>query len=257
MHPALTSQVRRQDGRLVFTNLPAGQYVLSNGGSLNIFVAGDDVVNVSIPARPRGNVSRGRVSFEGGGARPAPDQLQIVSQVAGEAAAIGPGPMVASIDQTGNATWQPFGRSPSVVRLLAAPRGWALKRVTLGAQDVTDTSLDFTSGLENLEILLTNRTGSVAGVVAGQIVASHSVILVAEDRERWTYPSRFIHVGRVNGQGRFEIVGLLPGNYLALPLPNNTDEGADPEWLEMMRPTAVPVTVTEGETTRIAVPVPR
>jgi hypothetical protein len=42
-----------------------------------------------------------------------------------------------------------------------------------------------------------------------------------------------------------------------VPLPNNTDEGADPEWLEMMWTAAVPVAVSAGQASAIVLAVPR
>jgi hypothetical protein len=259
VHPALHSSMRSQDGRLVFRNVPAGEYALSLGYGLRVFVRGDDVINVDVPGPPRAG-SSGRIVFDGNVARPSRDQIGIAWLLAGETAAtIGLGPVKADIDAQWNVAWPAFGAPPAVVRLSAAPRGWALKRVGLGNDDVTDTPLEFRSGINGLEIVLTDRTGSVAGTVTvgGQPSNQYGVIVFSEDRDRWTYPSRFIHVGRANALGQFEIAGLLPGKYLALPLPNDTDEGADPEWLDMMRHSASPIVVVEGETARINVLTPQ
>jgi hypothetical protein len=258
--PALTAQQQSREGVVVFREVPEGEYVIMAGGFVNVSVSGGETTDVSAPVTPSAGAVRGRIVFEGAGPRPSYDQVSVRRHLPGELAAIVPGiaAQPATVDEQGNLTFPRFALPPVVVRV-SAPRGWALAHVRLGDLDITDTPIDFSQGMDNLEVVLTSAVGSLTGTVldAGTPTSAHGVILFAEDRERWTFPSRFIHVAHVDGQGRFEIPGVLPGQYRAVPLPNNTDEGADPEWLEMMWTAAVPVAVSAGQASAIVLAVPR
>jgi protocatechuate 3,4-dioxygenase beta subunit len=258
--PALMAQQQSREGLLVFREVPEGEYIVMAGSFVNVSVSGGETTDVSAPVTPSAGAVRGRIVFAGAGPRPSYDQVSVRRHLPGELAAIVPGiaEQPATVDEQGNLTFPRFALPPVVVRV-SAPRGWALAHVRLGDLDITDTPIDFSQGMDNLEVVLTSAVGSVTGTVldAGTPTSAHGVILFAEDRERWTFPSRFIHVAHVDGQGRFEIPGVLPGQYRAVPLPNNTDEGADPEWLEMMWTAAVPVAVSAGQASAIVLAVPR
>ena len=88
-------------------------------------------------------------------------------------------------------------------------------------------------------------------------IGTRNTFPVSRASGRLTWPSRFIHVAHVNGLGNFDIPSVLPGRYLALALPDNTATDVDLDWLDEMRAAAVPITVTEGQTSRVLVPAGR
>jgi len=246
MQPALRAPA------LVTRNLPGGEYAFWDGTDVqSVVIAPGFTTQVarSLAKTLRMSVTTGTVSFD---ALPPPaSDLQVRLQTTDVGRAL---LMNTFVDATFSDGWNfSFAQRHTIgVIRVAAPKGWAVARVSIGDRDVTDVPTELADGA-HMNVLLTNRTGSVTGTVLdhGRPSVDHGVIVFSEDRDRWTYPSRFIHVAHVDSQGTFELEGILPGRYLAVPLPNNTDEGADPEWLDTMRSSAAPVEVVEGKTTNV------
>jgi hypothetical protein len=243
MQPAL----RARSSYLSIRNLPAGEYAFWRGVDAQLVsIAPGFSTRVVLPFAKMSPaaVTTGTVSFD---APPPVSAVKVRLQPTQVVRAV----MSAFVDAVFTGGWN-FSLTPrgtvGVVRV-SAPHGWALARVSVGDRDVTDVPTEFAAGI-HINVLLTNRTGSVTGTVLehGRPSAARGVIVFSEDRDRWIYPSRFIHVAHVNSRGMFQLDGILPGRYLAVPLPNNTDEGADPEWLAAMRPSAVHIVVPEGTT---------
>jgi hypothetical protein len=149
-----------------------------------------------------------------------------------------------------------FGRSfVSVAGAGAGGGTWAVKRVTYNGDDVSSTGIDpgGQARLEGLQVVLTSRTGRVAGVVTdsrSRPVSDYVVVIFPADEARWTLPtaSAHIRVGRPNQEGRYTIGGLLGGDYLAVALEwleNGTE--SDPELLASLKDSATAVRVGDGE----------
>jgi hypothetical protein len=260
MQPALRVRLLTSD---TVRHLPAAEYVLWSGGEAHpILVSPGSTNEIRVTGKRVSHVDAltGRLVFDGvPDFKPADAPfLRVVLETTDV------GRLLSLNAQTSAAieddwTFSLIPRSTTgVMRANHLPHGWALARVMQGEREITDTPIQFSDPTQVL-LHLTNRTGVLAGqILAGNAPTNrHGVILFSENRERWTYPSRFIRVAHVNAQGQFEISGILPGKYLAVPLPNNTDPGADPEWLDMMRPTAVGVTIAERQTTTVDLMVPR
>jgi hypothetical protein len=79
-----------------------------------------------------------------------------------------------------------------------------------------------------------------------------TVLVFADDPEKWTQDSRFVRAARPDQQGRFEVRGLPAGQYRAIAL-DYVEEGTwnDREYLETLRDTAERVIVSETGTTSI------
>lgn len=76
----------------------------------------------------------------------------------------------------------------------------------------------------------------------------YAVVVFAADRERWTFPSRFLALARPDQEGRFDVRKLPPENYLVVAVPFiRGNEWEDPEFLERVRGDATPVLLLEGE----------
>ena len=112
----------------------------------------------------------------------------------------------------------PSSSRASSVRLWSRCRRSPRARYVVSAlrhrgRDVTDTALEFdgTPG-ESLEIVLTNRTATLAGVVrdsAGPVVASAVVICFPIDSQRWAHfaPCR----AKVSSDGSWKLPSLVTG----------------------------------------------
>jgi len=133
---------------------------------------------------------------------------------------------------------------------VSTPVGWTLKAVLQGDRDVSDAPLDMKSGeeLAGLEIVLTNRVTRVSGQITDQknAVADGTVIVFAADSGKWFDRSRWIRSARPDQQGRFEMLGLPAGEYLAVAL-DYVQEGVwnDPEYLAPLVQKAQKVTLRE------------
>jgi hypothetical protein len=103
-----------------------------------------------------------------------------------------------------------------------------------------------------VQVLVTNRVTTIKGQLAGDSGAAAvdgTVVVFADDASRWWEESRWIRAVRPDQQGRYEIKGLPPGDYLIVAL-NYVEEGMwnDPEYLESIRRYAQKMQLAEGAT---------
>ena len=255
------------DGRFTFRNLSPGVYTIqawggpiTQAGNLNssefgwlpLNVAGSEVTGLVVRTS-RNAAARGRVVFEEGSVPPVPfRQVRVAGRpVELDSAPMGGGPNPTTMNEDG--TFEILNLSGRwVIRPDVTSPDWTLKHVTLGGKDVTDAPIDFKDkDVEGLEVVLTTRNPSIGGAVLddrGRAIGNFSVIVFAADSRRWTYPSRFVALGRPSQQGQYKIGGLPPEDYLVVALPPITGgEWQDPEFLESLRPLAQPVTLVEGD----------
>jgi len=138
-------------------------------------------------------------------------------------------------------------------RLIASlPDGWSLKSILQDGRDVTDAAMETKSGeeLAGLQVIVTRNVTKIAGQLAdgkGAPFADGTVLVFADDASKWWEDSRWIRAVRPDQQGRYEIKGLPPGDFLAIAL-SYVEDGAwnDPEYLESIRRSAHRVTLAEG-----------
>lgn len=263
----LARAVADRAGTFVLRNVPPGVYTIqafgpsatgalgqSPFGWLPVTTNGEDVSGLMIKVAP-GVKARGQFAFEGAPApaaarsqefrvSPRPVEFDSAPVVGG-----GPPPYMLREDWTfevGNMS------GLRVIRADVSSPGWSLKRITLNGRDVTDTPLDFSRGdIDDLEIVLTSRGASVSGGVTnpdGTPSSNYSVVIFAADRSRWTFPSRFVALGRPNQDGRFNVRGLPPHDYKVVALTGvEGTEWQDPEFLEKAWYVAAPLSLSEGE----------
>jgi hypothetical protein len=271
-----------QDGRFTLSGVPAGSYVLqaqSSGPAEKgtkefawqpLTLDGNDRTDLVVTTKPS-SVLRLRVRFDAEEAAADPAlQRRVVLPVAQpvdfdaipmlgatRSAVIGvfdhvivdvtpSGANAVAGDQTYDLTgfW-----GPRLVRLLRAP-GWMLARVMIDGRDVTDTPIDPAGRRLEGEIVL--RPGaSIAGRVVGEggsgVVAA-DVFVFSADRAHWIPYSRYRGLGRSDANGRFEVGGLPPGEYLVLARsPGMPGAWPDAAWLETHRAAAMAVFLAGGE----------
>ena len=117
---------------------------------------------------------------------------------------------------------------------------------------MTDSGIEFRANenVTDIELELTNRVTDLSGVVTnsrGAAVKDYSVVVFAQDRDKWTPNSRYMRTGRPDQDGRFKVTGLPPGEYHIVALDYvDTNEWTEPEYLERVRSKATSVTHQRG-----------
>jgi hypothetical protein len=132
------------------------------------------------------------------------------------------------------------------------PDGWAIKSILVDGRDIGDTPLEVRSGEElgGVQVVVTDSVTTVSGRFSddkGAPVTDGTVIVFAEDAQKWSEDSRFVSAARPDQKGEYRIRGLPAGDYLAVAL-TYVEEGMwnDPEYLETLRGSAQKVRLQDG-----------
>jgi hypothetical protein len=148
-----------------------------------------------------------------------------------------------------------FGRARLVVTV---PEGWMVKAILHDGRDVAGKPIETPGGetLSGVQILVSDRLTSVAGQLTGDNgapAAGGTVLFFSGDSERWFENSWFVRAARPDQQGRYEVKGLPPGEYLAVALDYVPDRmWNDADYLESLRRYAQKVTIGDGESQTVA-----
>ena len=240
------------DGRFAIPNVTPGEYILSAGihrmgtsvsGTMRLRVGQQDLDNVTLALQPLVRVT-GRVVAEGGGKLPS--GLANVS-VRGTDPAI-PAGGGAQVKPDGSFVLENLQRTRMTVTPLT-PRGWYLKSVSVGGQPQAGLEFDVTGGDAVVELLYSNRPGTVTGTVEG---ATEGVRVAAVPDGGETGPlfaNLYKTGGVVAGQNSFKIEDVPPGNYLLIAcVPGLLEALSEPAAWERVKGKAVSVKVEEGGT---------
>jgi 5-hydroxyisourate hydrolase-like protein (transthyretin family) len=248
------------DGSFNLAGLLPGTYLVEarsmsqkEFASREVVIDGSDVAGISLMLSA-GATARGRIVFD---TETPPDDLRpsaifvastLLDHQSGDMGTSG-GPPVAHDDWT----FELHGlRGRGFIRAGTLTDDWQLKRVRREGVDVTDTPLDFTSDIDNIEIQLTNRVTSVSGTVSNDrnaVALDATVIVFADDDGKWGPHSRFIESARPDQHGQFKIRGLPPGKYVAIAVEYlEPGDERDPDLLAGWRRHGTPLTLSEGET---------
>jgi hypothetical protein len=225
----------------------------SESASKEVVVEGSDIAGVTL-VMSAGVTARGRIVFDSG--KP-PEGLR-PSQVFVTDVPVGPrteGRMMAGALPVAQDDWTfelPGLRGREFIRASTLDGEWQVKRMRREDVDVTDTPLDLSNDIDNLEIELTQRVTTVAGGVSDEHnapVLDATVVVFADDAAKWGAHSRFIASARLDQQGRFTIHGLPPGTYVAIAVGYlEPGEERDPDLLQDWRSRGTRFTLGEGET---------
>ena len=132
-------------------------------------------------------------------------------------------------------------------------RGWALKSVSIGGREVTDTPLALRSAetVGNVEIVFTDKLTEISGTLTseqGTAVPEFTVLAFPTDGSLWRPQGRHIMTARPDQTGKYRIRGLPPGEYyLATVDPAEQGEWFEPAYLEEHRTGAARVTLGDGD----------
>ena len=216
-------------------------------------VAGEDLANVVITTS-RGASATGHVVFDGG-ARPAgAGALRVTA-----ASTDGDGPMGAfsgpgsAVKEDG--TFELKGLSGGrVLRVNGLPAGWSLKAVESNGLDVTDSGIEFKGSdtVSGIDIVLSSKTTEINGSVTtgdGSAAKDYTVIVFAEDQQKWAAPStRWITGMRPDQDGRFHIRSMPAGSYYGIALEYVAQgDWNDPELLDRLKLKAQRFSLGDGE----------
>jgi len=136
----------------------------------------------------------------------------------------------------------------------ASTPGWTVHAVRQNGVDVTDSGIEFTPGgdASGIEIELTNHASEVTGLVTnarGEVMKDYTVVVFSQNRDEWTWNSRYRSQGRPDQDGRFKIRALPAGQYYAIALDAvDPNDSGDPEFLERLRTKATMLSLGDGET---------
>ena len=143
-------------------------------------------------------------------------------------------------------------RGPSRFRV-RVPDGWWVKTIVHEGREVVDTPIDVRGGdeINGVQVIVSNRATVVSGQLSdgdGAALGDGTVIVFADDSSKWMENSRWVQTARPDQQGRYEIKGLPPGDYLAVAV-SYVEDGSwnDPEYLGSLRRYAQMLTLTEGQ----------
>jgi len=143
-------------------------------------------------------------------------------------------------------------RGRATLEVMSLPEGWVVKSVRVGNRDVTDEPTDFGEATVGaIEITVTNRLTQLFGRVSdsrGNGVASYTIVVFPDDRDRWVVPSRLVRGVRSGSDTLYEIRGLPSGSYLAVAV-NSLAMNAwnDPNVLQSLSSSATPFRLEDGE----------
>jgi hypothetical protein len=227
----------------------------SEVGMLPITIAGEDLANVVVMTS-KGGTASGRLVFDEG---TKPNSLANMRVMPVSADGDGGGPMMVMPGMNNNVkadgSFEVRGLvGAKLLRVMNLPTGWTVKSVRVNGADITDTGLEFKPGeaVTGIDITLTSRLAQVSGTVTGsgsEAVKDYTVVIFADDPQRWTLPvTRYVVGRRPDLNGRFEVKPLPPGSYYAAAVDYLPDgDWNDPEVLERLKVNAKRFTLDDGE----------
>ena len=214
----------------------------------DIRVDGRDVTGLALQLAP-GQSVRGRVVFDGKSTGPGritvslrpvgARGLGVTSNIALEGTELGFGVE---------------GLIPSPYRIGATAAGWTLKSAVIGGRDAADAPFEVRPGVNIADAVLTftDTAAEISGVLydaAGRANGDMSIVLFSTNPAHWFAGSRRVRPSaRPATDGRFSFTGLVAGEYYLAALTDVTPADLNsPQFLELVVPAAIKITVTDGE----------
>jgi len=292
--PVLISSMRQaaraDDGKLVFSEVPLGEYYLvvstsyrqEEAAYINVKVDGDATLKVqtNTGARVSGRFVVQGTPRDSNSGRPFPNVDVTARRPLGKS-----GPSYAKeplVHPQGTDTFELTGlRGPMFLH--ADMSGAALVSISrAGGEDLAGRTLEFTGTeiIDDVLVVFTNERANLEVTLTGlrepEDAENVVVILFSEDSARWHAGSvqyTTIHASaemplqpaapgtgarRPGRMFTFQFGSMVPGRYLIAAVPNPAvGYVSDPDILERLRPLAVPVTLVARETAKVEVRVRR
>jgi hypothetical protein len=271
------------DGTFAIKNVPPGTYKLvaqatrdtqtARGTVLEIATQvvtldGADVSNLSLATSMGWSIAGTVIADTGTPPDAPPGRFGVTARLVDPDGAFGPGgapPPPPPPGATGGGAIPDSGRvredwSFNVVSVFGAarlraivPDGWTVKAILHDGRDLADTPIEMKSGetLNDVQVIVSKRVTSVAGQLLddrGGPLVDGTVIVFADDAAKWADDSRWVRAVRPDQQGRYQIQGLPPGEYLAVAV-DYVEDGLwnDPDYLDSIRRHAQRMTLADAE----------
>jgi hypothetical protein len=262
------------DGSFVFANVPPGEHFIDvrpNMGmpattvagaaptpeefaSVPVTTTGQDITGLVITTGPGATIS-GRLVFDGN-AKPPQATTQPFRVIPGSAdpstpMMMGSTPDSGVVDETGH--FQIHGATGELLFRTVVP-GWNLKSVVLNGVDITDAPFDAkpAASITGLDVTVTDRLTSLSGVVknaVGDTVSDSVVAIFPAIAREGILGTRFTRTIRPDQQGRYQVRGMPPGDYVAVAVESLEQGGEwDPAFQQQMKPKGKSFSLTDGQT---------
>ena len=256
------------DGTFTLRNVPEGSYTLQGfgppppgyQGPFNLGAMPFGAMSLAVGDAPLDNVVfkvsdgtalRGRIVVDDSAAAAPSAQVVHVTAIPVEfdSAPLAGGPPPS--ETRGDLTFE-VKRLSGLRRILVtvSSPSYALKKITVGDMDVTDNAVDFRTGDVEAEVVLTTKVSRITGTVSDDKgpITDYAVVIFATDPTKWVDRSRFVVMARPTQQGRFDLRGLPPDEYLAIALQGVIgQEWTNPDFLQQLRSQATTLVLGEGE----------
>lgn len=263
------------DGRFSFTGITPGEYTVLarvdpaglapmssgfppavKGAHTEVFVNGDDLAGVSLVLEPGVTIS-GRVIFEG--RTPPPLDLPGVRLPMPAYTRLGPTILpLPPVQLQGGGRFIVAGIMPGAYRIVGnaagirtSPAGWWLKSIALGGRELLDAPIELRADEDGAVITFSDRPSELSGRVTdptGAPWVDGFVVVFSVDRNRWFFQSRRVAGARPNGDGRYMVRNLPPGEYFVLAYDDiMTGEWFDSALLEQLASRATRIRIDEYE----------
>ena len=150
---------------------------------------------------------------------------------------------------------------PVRIWITGLPDGWIVKEILHDGRDVAGKPIEGRNAesISGLQVVLSNRATKIRGPVTdanGTPAAGGTVLVFADDGDKWFVRSPYVRAVRPNKDGRYEIQGLPPGDYLAIAVDYATDRmWNDAGYLESLRGGATKVSLGDGASPTLALKV--
>ncbi|HTM33751.1 MAG TPA: carboxypeptidase-like regulatory domain-containing protein [Vicinamibacterales bacterium] len=261
----ITAQIRG-DGTFQTAGLAPGTYSVNvqdrnamNGtgevGRVDVRVDGEDVNDVFI-VTGRGGVIRGRIVTDAGSVPPfKPGQVRMFLAPGDPSRSTGFGFRPPTIKD--DWTFEGSGIVDAVrinVSMDVQGGGWVARHAWSGNVDLLDTGVDVGQGqiLEDVEVVITQKRTELSGQIAddrGQPVTDAWVVVFPDDKDRWTFGSRYLRPTRPDTNGKYT-VRLTPYDRYRVVVVRGLEDGqwSDPEFLARALEYATTFALGEGET---------
>jgi hypothetical protein len=261
-------------GNFLFATVPPGHYRLKANVSRRelgivdapLDVAGDDIGGIVVTPRPPIKITA-TFQYDGTTQPPKIDLANSRGFIPGGPFVLDPvdatsGPdslelMAGSGENRFIAVGYPPGRYR--VRVTNSPSGWMFKAAMLNGVDVSESPFELSRDVPDLSIVFTDRWTGLNGSVGGQGADGATVLAFPADASKWTgdgFAPRRFKTARANARGEFGMSSLPAGDYYVVAVPEEqTDGWRDPATLDALSRVATQITILDGESKRIDLPI--
>ena len=129
--------------------------------------------------------------------------------------------------------------------------GWWLKSIAMEGRELLDAPLDFQRSAHDVVVTFSDRATELAGTVRdadGNPLSDRYVVAFSAHKAAWFPNSRRVAGERPNGDGRYAIRNLPPGDYL-VAISEDLEQGEwyDPNVLEQLAAEGTRIVLRENE----------